>query len=154
MRFTADLAIHIHHLLSTEVQGIGDPHSSNPLGVVLGWSRPKLIALNAVVEGAGWKGVRTAVYVVCDLQSIVRYVGSVRRTRPSVAARLNGHLNEPKPHHRHWAQVGLVRLSDELSIEAVLRCEGLIGRALDPLDNLRLPAVPERAAWRPRGHTA
>jgi hypothetical protein len=144
-----NLVAHLQLLISAEVPTIGEADQENPLGVVIGWSRPILMPIFQVTIGKEWTDVRTAVYVICNDERTVRYVGSVDRTKPALAARLRAHLAETSEARQQWTRVGLIRLPDGLTEPAVRRCEGRVGRALDPSDNKRLPSVPGRREWTP-----
>lgn len=144
-----DLVAHLQLLISTEVPTVGEADQENALGVVIGWSRPILMPIAKVAAGKEWTDVRTAVYIVCDDERIVRYVGSVDRTKPALSARLRVHLAEASEAREQWTQVGLIRLPDDLPEPAVRRCEGRVGRALNPVDNKRLPSVSGRREWIP-----
>ncbi|MGW1886870.1 hypothetical protein [Streptomyces sp. NPDC001970] len=138
--------------MSIEVPSIDDADSST--GVVRGWSRPRLVPVAEVLNRKQWDLVRTAVYAVCTAAAIVLYVGSVRRSQAALAPRMQKHLSEDPTRKGTWTHLALVTLPDSLDLQSVRRCEGRVGRALDPLDNLQLPAVPGRESWIPRSRQA
>ncbi|GAA1215442.1 hypothetical protein GCM10009665_01580 [Kitasatospora nipponensis] len=150
VRLTRDVADHLDALMGIEAPG----DDRAVVGVVRGWSQPLIVPVSEVLGGSCWSDVRTGVYVPCGDGAVANYVGSVRRATAALAARLREHFREVPDRRERWTHVALVRLPDRLSTEAVLRCEGRAGRALDPLDNIRLPAVPGRPAWVPRPRAA
>lgn len=148
IQFGAEVADHIDRLMSIEVPGMAASDGAN--GVVRGWSRPRLIPMTEILSGRRWAQVRTAVYAVCTYTGIVLYVGSVRRRSAALAPRMQRHFSEHPSRRSTWTHLALITLPDSLDSPAVLRCEGRVGRTLDPLDNLQLPAVPGRDPWIPR----
>ncbi|NUT52785.1 MAG: hypothetical protein HOV94_36685 [Saccharothrix sp.] len=147
--FETGHAQRIHDALSDLVPGIGAPHEYNDLGVAMGSVYPLTVPTGGVVAGNRYSDVRTAVYVMTDDVRGVRYVGSIHRLRSGLPARLREHFANARAGHSFWTRVGLVRLPDGLGARTVQHCEGWVGRALDPLDNRKLPMVGD-TAWRPR----
>lgn len=81
-------------------------------------------------------------YVAVDCVGIIRYVGSVCRTRPAaVRERTAEHVREWWK-ERHWTHLYVVPLAAETPSATVKMIEGRIGRRLKPADNRRLPASP------------
>jgi hypothetical protein len=150
VKFGEHLAEHVQILVRIEVPTLEAPTDVNPLGVVMGWSRPVLAPMSEVTARRRWTDVRSGVYIVCEPDGTVRYVGSIRRRTPALGERLLAHLKEKPLRRATWARVALIRTPDVLAAEAVRRTEGRVGRALDPQDNERLPAVPSRDPWIPR----
>lgn len=150
MRFDAGLADHVDRLMSIEVPGLCDLDRPSPYGVVRGWSLPRLVPMVQVLNRKHWAQVRTGVYAALNDDALVTYVGSVRRQEAALAPRMRHHFRIDPRRCETWTQLALIELPDSLEAKAVLRCEGRVGRALDPLDNERLPAVPGRRPWVPR----
>ncbi|MFJ1756520.1 hypothetical protein [Kitasatospora sp. NPDC088134] len=142
---TADIADHLDQLMRAE---------SATGGVERGWLLPMVVPITEVLDGRRWANVRTGVYVPCDHDFTVRYVGSIHRTDPALATRLREHFAKHPEREGTWTRMALIALPNALTTAALRRCEGRAGRALDPLDNTRLPAVPGRPAWTPRAHAA
>ncbi|MEV2211085.1 hypothetical protein AB0H86_06250 [Streptomyces sp. NPDC050997] len=138
--------------MSIEISGVGDGESTT--GIVRGWKRPQLVPMSEVLNRNQWSQIRTAVYVVCTAEAEVLYVGSVRRSQAALAPRMRKHFSEDPGRGSTWTHLAVVILPDALGLQAVRRCEGRAGRALDPLDNQQLPAVPERGPWIPRQRQA
>ncbi len=152
VRFDQAFADHVDRLMSIEVPGIGDEESAD--GVIRGWKRPQLVPVIEVLNRNQWDRIRTAVYVVCTAEAAVLYVGSVRRSQAALAPRMRKHFSEDPSRASRWTHLAVVTLPDALDLRAVRRCEGRVGRALDPLDNQQLPAVPGRDPWIPRQRQA
>lgn len=77
------------------------------------------------------------VYIVCDWAGIVLYVGS---TTCGVKARVTEHLSDVE-RTLTWSSVWVVPLQDITPPATVRRIEGLVGRALRPVQSRVLPAV-------------
>jgi hypothetical protein len=77
------------------------------------------------------------VYIVCNWAGDVLYVGS---TICGVKARVISHLRNVD-RTLMWTTVWVVPLLDVTPPQTVRRIEGLIGRALRPVQTLALPAV-------------
>lgn len=83
--------------------------------------------------------VGSAIYITCDWEGNVRYVGSVHR--PDNPLGLRDRLAEHRRRRdifRYWTQVWVVELTGADS-DVVHRIEGAIGRELDPCDTKLLP---------------
>jgi hypothetical protein len=77
----------------------------------------------------------SAVYVILDADLRVRYVGSVARADPDALRR------RVREHgaRQGWRWAVVIPLLAETPAREVRRIEGVIGRALFPPDNRRLP---------------
>lgn len=139
----------IHDVLSGIVPGIGQPQPNNPLGVVAGSMFPIVVPIEEVLAGATYAEVTSAIYIVTDDGRNVRYVGSVDRCSPALKSRLMVHLQHEACRGRTWTGLGLVRVPPGSSRTMIRRCEGWVGRVLDPLENVRLPFVGAHP-WIPR----
>jgi hypothetical protein len=99
---------------------------------------PRRIALDQLDEITA----RSGVYVVCEPQERVQYVGSVCRPRTpgAVARRLREHLQEG--HKRlGWKWVWVVPLKLETPLPVVRSVEACIGADLAPRSRNRLPKL-------------
>ncbi|MEV5554347.1 hypothetical protein AB0L44_11855 [Nonomuraea wenchangensis] len=148
-----DRARQVHDVLSNLIPGIGHPQPYNRLGVVTGSLYPIIVPVEEVLRGHIYSEVTSAVYVITDDVRTVRYVGSVDRSSPALRNRIRVHLAPGAIPRQAWTGVGLIRVPDDLRHKKVLFCEGWAGRALDPLDNIRLPLVGGRP-WTPRRQAA
>ncbi|WP_330455430.1 hypothetical protein OIB37_36105 [Streptomyces sp. NBC_00820] len=99
-----------------------------------------------VVTAAAWATITTAVYVICDPRRIVRYVGSIAGR--TLAGRIREHV-AARHGARQWTQITVIPLHPTTRLTLVRQSEGLVGRALDPLDNELLPAAPGMPRWVP-----
>ena len=80
-----------------------------------------------------------AVYIAVDGAGVIRYVGSVSRSRPTaIRERLAEHLRQWFK-QRNWSEVYVVPLFPNTAPNLVKGIEGRIGRRLKPTDNRRLP---------------
>lgn len=93
--------------------------------------------LNLEARPVGGVGV----YIACNIQGDVDYVGSVYRLGDpeGAARRLAEHLRDPK-RHRTWRFVWWIPMHASAPLTYVRRTEGLVGAMLRPTRNLRLPA--------------
>jgi hypothetical protein len=81
-----------------------------------------------------------AVYIAVDGAGVIRYVGSVSRTRSTaVRERTSEHVRHWFK-ERNWSTMYVVPLDPETPSAVVKALEGRIGRRLKPTDNRRLPA--------------
>jgi hypothetical protein len=81
-----------------------------------------------------------AIYIAVDDAGVIRYVGSVCRSRrTAVRDRTTEHVREWFK-RRNWTMVYVVPLDPSTQSTVVKEIEGRIGRRLKPLDNRRLPA--------------
>ncbi|MFE2138915.1 hypothetical protein ACFW9X_38025, partial [Streptomyces sp. NPDC059466] len=131
VELTSDIADHLGALMRLD---------SASGGVVRGVAIPLIVPTTEVTSNGYWSNVRTGIYLPCPAARTVRYVGSVHRTGPAIAARLREHLTEHPEREATWTHVALITLPTTVIRAALRRCEGRAGRALDPLDNTRLPA--------------
>ncbi|MET7685760.1 hypothetical protein [Streptomyces sp. NPDC005423] len=145
VELTSDIADHLDALMRLD---------SASGGVVRGVAIPLIVPTTEVTSNGYWSNVRTGIYLPCTAARTVRYVGSVHRTGPAIAARLREHFTEHPEREATWTHLALITLPTTVTLAALRRCEGRAGRALDPLDNTRLPAVPGRPAWIPRPRAA
>ncbi|MFJ6385886.1 hypothetical protein ACIQI7_38520 [Kitasatospora sp. NPDC092039] len=145
VELTLDIADHLDALMHLE---------SAASGIVRGITRPLIVPIAEVTRNGRWSNVRTGVYLPCTAERVVRYVGSVHRTGPAIAARLREHFGEHPERETTWTHLALITMPTSTTPAALRRCEGRAGRALDPLDNVRLPAVPGQPAWIPRPRAA
>lgn len=153
IRFTAAQAEQIHAILLDLVPVLGEPGPYNRFGVDSDSLGPRLVPVRDVLHGVAHATVKTAVYVITDDDRVVRYVGSVDRCTPALRRRLAAHFAQREASvTRAWTRVGLVTIPEDLAHRDVLRCEGWVGRVLDPLDNDRLPNTG--ILWTPRPRAA
>lgn len=81
-----------------------------------------------------------AIYIAVDSAGVVRYVGSVCRSRrTAIRERTMEHVREWFKRH-NWTVVYVVPLDPSTPSNVVKQIEGRIGRRLTPSDNRRLPA--------------
>ena len=80
----------------------------------------------------------SAVYIVTDNKSRVRYVGSASRKDGCVSDRIREHLRDAS-RDRIWAYVWFLPFGPEVDIGHVRLMERLVGERLRPTDNRRLP---------------
>ncbi|RPK58909.1 MULTISPECIES: hypothetical protein [unclassified Streptomyces] len=145
VELTSDIADHLDVLMRLD---------SATGGIVRGIANPLIVPTTEVTNNSRWATVRTGIYLPCTATRTVRYVGSVHRAGPAIAARLREHFAKLREREATWTHLALITLPTTITLAALRRCEGRAGRALDPLDNTRLPAVPGRPAWIPRPRTA
>ena len=82
-----------------------------------------------------------AVYIAVDWRGQVSYVGSVARSGGGgVAQRFTEHLRA-RHEARYWTHLWVVQFHDGTPANTVRWLEGVIGRALAPPDNKRLPTA-------------
>ncbi|MGW7459990.1 hypothetical protein [Streptomyces sp. NPDC054797] len=141
VELTSDIADHLDALMRIE---------SATGSIVRGVANPLIVPITDVTHHGLWSSVRAGIYLPCTAARLVLYVGSVHRTGPAIAARLREHFTEHPERKASWKHLALIPLPTSITQAALRRCEGRAGRALDPLDNTRLPAVPGRPAWIPR----
>ncbi len=79
--------------------------------------------------------VKNAIYIACDTDGAVRYVGSSIR---SVRRRLTEHLGE-RERAGAWKSLWVLPLDEALPEPLVRLCEARVGRLLRPTENRRLP---------------
>lgn len=98
----------------------------------LAYGRPKADGLD--VGGVG-------VYVACDARNRVDYVGSVCRQRlDGLARRISEHEAKDPERWALWRKIWWIPMHTNAPKQAVRRAEGIIGRALLPPRNQRLPS--------------
>lgn len=80
----------------------------------------------------------SAVYIVTDNRSRVRYVGSASRRDGCVSDRIREHLRNDD-RDRTWAYVWFLPFGPNVDVGHVRLMERLVGERLRPTDNRRLP---------------